>query len=427
MHSATILSVGDELVLGQTIDTNSAWLSRQLASVGIDIAGHLTVPDSRPQIAAAIRHCADACDLLIISGGLGPTEDDLTREALADAMGTDLVRDDAALATLRGFFERLGRTMPLRNEVQAFVPRGARAVPNSCGTAPGLAATLGNCRIAVMPGVPKEMKAMWDLSFLPELRQFGGGAAVLSRTLHTFGLGESTIAEKLGDLMNRSRNPSVGTTVSGGIVSLRLNARADNPDTARRELDETTRACHEKLGLLIFGQDDESLAHVIARMLRAETRGGQPLSLTTAESCTGGQLAKTLTDIPGSSAYFRQGYVAYHNDAKTALLGVDPDLISRHGAVSEAVASAMARGALKSANADIALSITGIAGPDGGTPTKPVGTVYIGLAWNSPTHEAVATSRAFAFPGDREMIRDRSVKMALSLTRFHLLKEHCPF
>ena len=436
MLSSVILSVGDELTLGQTVDTNSAWLANSLAAVGIDINGHVTVPDSREAIAAAVRYASTNVDLLVISGGLGPTEDDLTREGLADAMGVELVVDQLALATIRGFFDAIKRPMPPRNQVQAQLPRGARSIPNTCGTAPGIAATIERpggavCRVVVMPGVPKEMFAMWALSILPELARLAGGAVIVSRTLHTFGLGESTIAQRLaavdGGLMNRTRNPSVGTTVSHGVVSLRINERADNPTTARQELDATTRLCVDALGLLIYGQDEETLPEVVARMLRGEKRpDGSTAKITTAESCTGGLLAKLLTDAPGSSAYFTHGYVVYANAAKTQLLGVGADLIAQHGAVSEAVASAMARGARDASESDLALSITGIAGPEGGTPAKPVGSVCIGLSWRSPAGETVASTRSFLFPGDRDMIRDRSAKMALTLLRYHLLKQPCP-
>lgn len=444
MLTSVILSVGDELVLGQTVDTNSAWLSRELAGVGVDVVGHVTVGDSREGIAGAIRHAVAHVDWLVISGGLGPTEDDLTREGLADAMGVELVRDEGALATIRGYFDAIKRPMPPRNETQAFVPRGAKMIPNSCGTAPGIAATIERgggavCRVVVMPGVPKEMFAMWRISVMPELARVtsggggggGGGAVILSRTLHTFGMGESTVAQRLGKLMERGRNPSVGTTVSQGIVSLRINERAESAAVAKAELDEVCRQCVDAMGLLIFGQDDETMGQVVARMLRGEKRAdGRTVRVTTAESCTGGLLAKMLTDEAGSSAYFAQGFVAYANEAKTKLLGVDAGLIEKQGAVSEAVAGAMARGALEAAEADIALSITGIAGPEGGTPTKPVGTVCIGMAWRGESGgagEAEVSTRSFLFPGDREMVRDRSAKMALTLLRYHLLRQACPF
>lgn len=422
MLSSVIVSVGDELVLGQTVDTNSAWLSRQLAGIGVDVAGHVTVPDSRDAIAAAIRQAAGAADVVVVTGGLGPTEDDLTREGLADAMGVDLVRDEAAMATLRGFFERLNRPMPQRNEVQAYVPRGARAIENLRGTAPGIAATVGRARVVVMPGVPKEMFGMWEAAVLPELRKLAGGAVVRSRTLHTFGLGESTVAERLGELMMRQRNPSVGTTVSRGIVSLRLNVRAESAESAERELDATEAACREKLGSLVYGREEQTLAGVVGELLRA---GG--LKVATAESCTGGLIGAYLTEVPGSSAYFSHAVVCYANEAKTRLLGVDAELISRHGAVSEAVASAMVRGVMQGVAVDLGVSVTGIAGPDGGTPTKPVGTVCIGLGWRGAGGEVVSKERTFLFPGDREMIRDRAAKMALCLMRYHLLREPVPF
>lgn len=421
MRSAVVISVGDELTLGQTVDTNSAWLSRQLAGLGIDIAGHVTVPDDRAAIAAAIRQAGEAADVVVVTGGLGPTEDDLTREALADAMGVELTRDESLVAQIRSYFERLRRPMPTRNEVQAYLPRGARAIPNAWGTAPGIAATLGRCRVVALPGVPREMTAMWEASVKPELEQLGGGSVVLSRTLHTFGLGESSVAERLGELMGRDRNPTVGTTVSQGIVSLRLNVRAASRDDALRQLDTTEALCRERLGLLIFGRDEQTLPQVVAELLV-----GARLTLATAESCTGGLIAKYLTDIPGSSAYFRQGWVCYANASKTQLLGVEEGLIERHGAVSEAVASAMVRGAMRYGT-DLGVSVTGIAGPDGGSPTKPVGTVCIAMGWRSPAGEVVTRERTFLFPGDRETVRDRAAKTALSLLRFHILRQPVPF
>lgn len=418
MLSSIILSIGDELTLGQTVDTNSAWLARELAGIGVEVSGHVTVPDSRDAIAAAIRTAAAAADLLVISGGLGPTEDDLTRDALADAMGVDLLPDEEAIAAVRAFFAARGRPMPQRNEVQGYVPRGARAIPNANGTAPGLAAALGHCRVVVMPGVPKEMFAMWRTQVLPELGRLGGGAVILSRTLHTFGSGESAVAERLGPLMDRKRNPSVGTTVANNLVSLRVNARAPSLEQAKRELEETDRACRAALGTLIFGADEETLTGVVGALLRASGK-----SVATAESCTGGLLAKYLTDVPGSSAYFSEGFVTYSNASKTKVLGVPAETIERYGAVSEPVARAMAEGALQASGADLAVGITGVAGPDGGSPTKPVGTVCLSLAAKGKETQ----TRTFLFVGDREMIRDRSAKMGLSLVRYHLVGEPSPF
>jgi nicotinamide-nucleotide amidase len=269
-----------------------------------------------------------------------------------------------------------------------------------------------------MPGVPKEMKPMMRDAVLLFIRQRSGGAAILQKTLHTFGAGESTVAERLGVLMQRGRNPSVGTTVSGGAVSLRVNARFESAAKAQAEIDQTIQGCRQAMGDLIYGEDGQTLAEAVAGMLL--TRGG--VTVATAESCTGGLLAKMLTDVAGSSAYFSQGWVTYSNEAKQAQLGVSPDTLAAHGAVSEPTVTEMADGARGRSGATVALSISGVAGPGGGTDAKPVGTVCIALASGAGT-----TARTFHFPGDREMIRDRSAKMALSMLRFHLLGKPMPF
>jgi nicotinamide-nucleotide amidase len=420
---AIILSIGDELVLGQTVDTNSAWISQQLASVGCAVAAHLTVADDQRAIEQAIEESVGRCDFLIISGGIGPTEDDLTRQALAAVMREPLELSETWLAELRKFFEARGRKMPEANRIQAMIPRGATMVFNTAGTAAGIDATYVSgdqktvCRVFVVPGVPKEMKVMFARDVLPHVKRAGGGAVILSRTLHTFGLGESAVAEKLGDLMRRDRNPSVGTTVSGGVVSLRVNARFGSHDEAARQLRETEEACREALGTLVYGSDDETLDRVVGTMLAERHK-----TVCTAESCTGGLLAKMLTDVPGSSRHFRQGWVTYTNESKTDLLGVPAPLIAEHGAVSEPVVVAMAEGARSRARCDYAIAISGVAGPDGGTAAKPVGMVCIALASSEGT-----AARTFNFPGDRDWVRDRSAKMGLSLLRYRLLRERAPF
>ena len=414
-----ILSIGDELVLGQTVDTNSAWMSGQLAAVGFSVALHMTVADDRPAIERAISECSGRCDLLVVSGGIGPTEDDLTRQALAAVMQAPLLLDQGWLAKLHQFWSRRNQVMPAINEIQARIPSGATLLENPLGTAAGIRAKLGQCDLFVIPGVPKEMKGMFSAYVLPLAKQTGGGAAIVSRTLHTFGMGESAIAQRLGDLMRRDRNPSVGTTVANGVVSLRINSRFESIAKATVRLEQTSLLCHEKLGALIFGQDDQTLEQVVGAMLHGD---GQCKLVATAESCTGGLVAKLITDIPGSSSCFHEGFITYSNESKTELLGVPAELIKQHGAVSEPLALAMAKGARERAKTDFALSITGVAGPDGGSETKPVGTVWIGLATPDAT-----TARHFLFPGDRAMIRDRSAKMALSMLRFHLLGQKMPF
>lgn len=415
--NAIILSVGDELVLGQTIDTNSAWISKKLSSVGCDILSHKTVPDDRSIIARTIREEADRCDVLIITGGIGPTEDDLTRDALSDATGLPLELSEQWLEQLNTFFGRLGRTMPDRNRIQAMVPKGAEIMWNDRGTAPGLRLEWGKTVIFVMPGVPKEMFPMFERDVFPWISERSEGAVILQKTLHTFGLGESTVAERLGKLMQRGRNPSVGTTVSGGIVSLRINARFESRERAQHEMDKTVQSCREALGSVVFGEDEQTLAEVVAGLLK---QTGQ--TIATAESCTGGLLAKMLTDIPGSSQYFNQGWVNYTNESKMNELGVNPRTLAEHGAVSEPVVSEMAQGARSRSQTDWAIAVSGIAGPDGGTVSKPVGTVCIGLS-----HAQGIWTRTFQFPGDREWVRDRSAKMALTILRYHLIKEVIPF
>jgi len=427
---AFILSVGDELALGQTVDTNSAWMSQQLAAMGCDSAGHMTVADDKAAMVDAFTYLSMRCDLLLISGGIGPTEDDLTRFALAQAMGVGLELDQAWADEIERFFASLGRTMPEQNKVQAMMPVGAAAIFNTCGTAAGIRAKLGKADVFVMPGVPKEMKAMFARDVKPFVIERAGGAAIVSSTLHTFGMGESTIAERLGTLMDRANNPSVGTTVSGGVVSLRINARFDSVEKASAQAHKTESACRELLGDLIFGKDEETLASVVAKMLVDERE--KPLTVATAESCTGGLLAKYLTDIAGSSSYYAGGFITYSNKSKNERLGVNMEMLNVYGAVSEQVVLQMAKSARRLTGTSYGLSISGVAGPGGGSATKPVGTVCIGLAYQAAglgktEQDVFACARTFQLPGDREMVRDRSSKMALSMLRYHVLGKDLPF
>ncbi|MBC8106139.1 MAG: competence/damage-inducible protein A [Anaerolineae bacterium] len=433
MKTAIILSIGDELVLGQTVDTNSAWLSHQLAAVGCAIKAHMTVPDDQQAIEDAIRESAQRCDFLIVTGGIGPTADDLTRQALAGMMNAPLELDQKWLDHMTAYFKERGRVMPRTNEIQAMIPRGAELIWNHNGTAAGMRARISigevasatvsdapQCEIFITPGVPKEMKMMFERDVLPRVRERGGSSdsVILSRTLHTFALGESAIAEMLGDLMRRDRNPSVGTTVANGIVSLRLNSRFDSRDEAQRQLDETDGACRAALGDLIFGADDESLQQAVGRLLASSRK-----KVTTAESCTGGLLAKMITDVSGSSDYFHTGFVTYSNKAKYERLGVSMEIINVYGAVSEPVVSLMAKNARRLTKSHFALAISGVAGPTGGSATKPVGTVCIALAFDD---EQPPMARTFLFPGDREWVRDRAAKMALTMLRYHLVGKPLP-
>jgi nicotinamide-nucleotide amidase len=411
---AVILSVGDELILGQTVDTNSAWLSSQLILRGCMPSYHKTVGDDADGIASAIREATGVANLVIITGGLGPTEDDMTRQALAKMLKKPLRIDDESLAAIEAFFRSIGRPMPVANRAQAMHPEGTKVLQNLWGTAPGIHALIGNAHVFAFPGVPPEMKAMYERYIVPHLEQ-SAGRFIHTESVTTYGAGESNVAHILGDLMSRLRNPLVGTTVSAGEVTIRVRSDFDTEDQALRECERTVDEIKERLGAWLIGTGGVSLAEATIRLARQ--RG---MRLVVAESCTGGLLAKLLTDIPGASEMFLGGWVTYSNDLKTKELGVDPAVIQREGAVSEAVAIAMAEGALKASGADVALSLTGIAGPGGGTATKPVGTVWMAMAFREGDR-IVCESEHCLFPGSRDMIRLRAAKTAINRLRLALV------
>ena len=432
--TAFVLSVGDELVGGLTIDTNSAHFSKELAAVGVRTVGHATVGDDQPVIEQAIREACGRAELLVVSGGIGPTPDDLTREAVAAVAGDELVTHEHWIDRIRQIWEKRGRDMPDSNRKQATAPAGGELLDNPVGTAGGvrvrianLKSEISNTEVFVVPGVPKEARAMFADHVLPWATQrveSRGGSVIRTRALHTFGLGESDLAERLGDLLKRGHlgeNLDVGTTASRGVVSVRCYARCPGEIEACESLDIIERQVREKLGDFVFGVDDDTLPSAVARCLRDHAR--QPI-LSLAESCTGGLIAKLVTDVPGSSAHFHRGLVTYSNAAKVDLLGVPRDLIDDHGAVSEPIAVAMAKGARQVEGHGIALAVTGVAGPGGGSEEKPVGTVCIALAApgkNADPGDPFVFAKTYRFHGDREMVRLRSAYAALSLLRFHLL------
>lgn len=407
---AAIISVGDELVSGMTVNTNATWISAQLTAIGIKTAVHMTTSDYQPAIVKIIRHACALYPIVLISGGLGPTDDDLTRASLAEAMNEKLIMDDAALKDIQAFFASRNRPMPTVNNVQAQRPESATCITNTAGTAPGLRAALGKSLIWVMPGVPREMKTMFERDVLPDLKKLSGDTVTLTVKFNSYGLGESVLGDKIKDLMVRGANPAVGTTVHEGIVSVRVYATG-TPEVASAMVESVRAKVFERLGNWMYGSNEQTLEQVITQLLieRKET-------VATAESCTGGLIAKLLTDTAGSSAAFHQGFVTYSNHAKSAELGIDPDLIQKHGAVSEPVAVAMAENACKLAKATYGIGITGIAGPDGGTPDKPVGTVWIAIATPSGT-KAIRHN----FFGQRQEVRLRAAQMALARLRWQIL------
>ncbi|MGC9454974.1 MAG: competence/damage-inducible protein A [Phycisphaerae bacterium] len=407
--TAAVVSVGDELTSGLTVDTNSAYLAAALGEIGYETTLHITVPDDRAAIADAIRQAASTAELVLVTGGLGPTGDDLTRDAMADVLGCELQIDEASVSRIEQFFLARGREMSENNRRQAMIPRGAEALANEHGTAPGIAARLGGARIFILPGVPYEMREMFTRQVLPRLG--GGAAVVLHRTLHTFGAGESDVGAAIADLMQPGRRVHVGTTASSGLVSVRLRTRGESRAEAERLLEEVATDIRGRLGELIVGQEDEKPAVVVGRLLRER---GQ--TLATAESCTGGMVGELITSVPGSTDYYVGGVVAYSNALKRDLLGVPAETLEAHGAVSSEVAEAMATGARQRLGTDWAVSLTGIAGPGGGTETKPVGLVFVALAGA----EGVKSFR-YVMPGTRDAVRLRSALAALDAVRLALL------
>lgn len=415
---AAILSIGDELVLGESLDTNSAWLSMQLSQLGFLTVEHRTVGDTRPGISQAIRQLADQVDVMILTGGLGPTADDLTREGLGDAMdpGCDLVVDPEGVEHLRNWFENRGRVMPESNRSQTMRPVSAQLIPNPNGTAPGLKGKIKGCRVYALPGPPGEMKAMFRDSVQPEIPEDDSKYIQVTKTVCSFGVGEARAGEQLGDLLARDRDPLVGITASEAIITARVRSRGRREEV-EPTIDDIIDRIREAWHPFAFGTSDDTLSKVVGRLLRKEKQ-----TLATAESCTGGWLGQQIVNEAGSSSYYLGGWVTYTNAMKMECLDVSPELFEADGpgAVSCACAEAMARGAIRRSDADWSLAITGIAGPEGGAPCKPVGTVYIGLGWKSGD-EIDVTIRRFEFTGHRQAIRHRSTQTALQLLRFALM------
>ena len=412
---AEILTIGDELLRGEIVDTNKSFLSDRLLRFDVETRFHSSVCDDPADMTDAFRRAASRADVVLVSGGLGPTRDDITLEVLARSFGRELRLHEPSLAALRGFFERLGREMSPSNEKQALLPEGAEVLPNPIGTAPGCMLEVERSVFFCLPGVPRELARMMDEEVLPRLaaRLRPAGTGVMRATLlRTFGMGESTLEDELKDLA-RDEGVALGFRTAFPDNYLRPVARAAREAEANARLERVCDAIRARLGPLVYGQDDETLELVLGRLL-AERR----LTLAVAESCTGGLLAQRISAVPGASRYFRGGVVAYANEAKRDLLGVSESLLATEGAVSAAVARAMAEGARTRFGADLAVSTTGISGPDGGTPEKPVGLVFVGFA-----DARSSSAYEFLFPFDRERHRLVTSQVALDWVRRALLGE----
>jgi nicotinamide-nucleotide amidase len=374
--SAEILCIGTELLLGNITNGNARWIAEQLAALGIPHHRQLVVGDNRERLIAELQAAAQRCRVLITTGGLGPTPDDLTTEAIAAAFGAPLVEHPQVWAEIQARLAARGRPCAASNRRQAFLPEGAALLPNPTGTAPGMIwSPRPDFTILTFPGVPSEMRAMWKATAAPWLQAAGLAEGVFaSRMLHFWGVGESNLAEQMADLLE-GINPTVAPYAGSGEVKLRITARAATAEAAAQLLEPVEAEIRSRTGALCFGVDEASLASVVLDQLR---RRGQTLAV--AESCTGGGLGAVLAAVPGASDVLLGGVIAYANSVKEGLLGVPAALLEAHGAVSDPVAHAMAEGARRATGADWALAITGVAGPGGGSPEKPVGLVHIAVA-----------------------------------------------
>jgi nicotinamide-nucleotide amidase len=406
---AAILSTGDELTTGRIVDTNSSWIADKLFEIGVEVVAVLTVGDYPERLAWAWRQALDLADVVISTGGIGPTADDLTTETVAAVLGLPLVEDTASAERIRGFFASRGVVMPANNLKQALFPAGGIIVPNPLGTAPGYRVAQGGRHVVVLPGVPREMKPMVEDTVLPWLRSLQGDQVSLAHVFQTFGISESGLDELVAGVVDPNEG-RLSFRASFPEVSLRVVV-SGAPTEAAARLARLAARLRECLGSFAYGEGGITMEEAAGRALSA--RG---LTLAVAESCTGGLVAHRVTNVPGSSAYFRGGVGAYANQAKIDLLHVSADTLARHGAVSEETAGEMAAGARRAFGAEVAVATTGIAGPEGGTPDKPVGLVCFGLA--TPAGVTTATHQLW---GSRDWVKLLASQIALDMVRRHAL------
>lgn len=409
--TASILAVGSELLGTTRLDTNSLFLTGELEALGIPVVRKACVGDRWEDLLAELETALSRAPVLVVTGGLGPTEDDRTKEAVAHILGRRLVRDEEILQRLRERFRRRGREMPAPNQKQADVIEEAVVLRNPRGTAPGYLVEAGEKTIVLLPGIPAEMRGMWQEEVLPLLSRHAAAGRIRRRVLKVAGMPESAVEEVVTPVYRAWPGHDFTILAASGEIQLHFSAKG-TPEAAQLALDRIEADFRKALGNEIFGRDDETLESVVGDLLRAR---GQTLAL--AESCTGGHVAARLTDVPGSSDYFLGGAVTYANSAKIGLVQVTPETLERFGAVSEEVAREMAAGARRTFGATVGVGVTGIAGPSGGTPEKPAGTVHLAL----DSADGTRLHRRLLLPGDRALVRRWTTSAVLSLVRFHLL------
>ena len=402
--TAEILSVGTELLLGDIVNTNAAFLSRELAKLGISVYHQATVGDNHDRLTAQLGQSFAKADCVIISGGLGPTQDDITKAVAAEYFGRGLTMHEESLERIKRRFAH--RELPVNVERNAIIIEGAEALPNDNGSAPGIIVEQDGKTLILLPGPPHEMKPMFSQYAVSFLRT-KTNSVLFSRTLKIIGVGESKVELLLQDLIDEQTNPTISPYAKFDETQVRITASAPNETAAQALLEPLAKEIYRRLDSHVYAEDDTTLAEIVVKRLR---EGGK--TLATAESCTGGLIAADIVGVPGSSAVFREGLTTYSNDAKISRLQVDAKLIAKHGAVSAEVAAAMAEGVAKTSGAEIGLSTTGIAGPDGGTAEKPVGLVYVGLHMDGETKTA-----KFQLSGNRNEIRERAKMLGLNFLR----------
>ena len=413
MLSAEIIAVGSELLTPDKTDTNSLWLTEKLNEIGIEVKLKIVVGDDAARLEETIKDAVRRSNVVITTGGLGPTEDDITRAVAAKALGKELIFKQEVFDEISQKFQRLGRQTPEINRRQAYVIENSEVLPNPNGSAPGIFFSENGKYLILLPGPPRELKPMFETGVLPSLKTSAGEIAVCRRVLRVVGMGESALDEIIAPIYKEYQNPQTSILFNKTEIEIHLTAQSKSVTEAAKLLDELSEKICEKLGDAIFARNGELMEEVVAGLLTQQEK-----TVATAESCTGGLIAQRLTELGGSSKYFMEGIVSYSNEAKMHSLDVPKDMLEKHGAVSSQVAEAMAIGARKRAGTDFAISVTGVAGPGGGSEEKPVGLVYFGIAdANGVEH------RKFIFPGDRYLIRWRSSQAALDLLRRKLLQK----
>lgn len=408
---AEIIAIGTELLLGDIVNTNSQFLSRELAAIGIDVYHQEVVGDNEDRILQAFENAYKRSELIVTTGGLGPTQDDLTKEMAAKYFNKEMVLDEKSLESIENYFKLQGKELKGNNRKQAYFPSGSTILLNECGTAPGAIIEEDNKIMIILPGPPREMEMMFKIHVIPYLQKKTDNI-IVSKTLRIFGIGESFMAEQVNHLITEGKNPTVAPYAKNVDVTLRITAKGKTQEECLKLIKPVEDEIRNILGENVYGEGEVTLEAVVSKLLCDKN-----LTISTAESCTGGMIAEKLISYPGISKVYLEGMVTYSNDAKIKRLGVNKETLDKYGAVSEQTAKEMVEGIARESGSNIAIITTGIAGPGGGTKEKPVGLVYIGLYVNG-----VTKIKEFNFQGDRDKIRVRTTMNALDWLRRELLK-----